>query len=368
MPKALGNWLLALASTVLSLAVVEVGLRLFKPDLALEPVTSHIVQFFRYDPELGWSHVPGVRGVHYQKEFSHPVSINSFGLRGPEISLKKPAGTKRIAVLGDSFTWGFGVTHEDEFTTLLQDKIPGSEVLNFGVHGYGPVQYYLLRKKVLEFEPDAVVIGFCLGNDFADSVYWRRYKLYKPFARLDENGKLVIDGYPIPNRERLGISYDEAVISWVYQHSYLYRFLDRYLLRGARWFDEVGQKGPTDFASDQSDFFLHPEKASVATVLNINRELLKGLAESFQERHIPVIVLAVPTKCDVTECFPGRNMDAERRALEQVLSGLPVTYVDPAPAIEIGDFWAIDPHWRPSAHRKVAAALLPAVERALEQK
>ena len=368
-PRVLGNLILALTSTILSLAAVEGSLQLFMPDLAPEPITSEVHQFYRFDPVLGWSPMPGARGVLFRREFSHPVRINSFGMRGPETSLKKPAGIKRIVVLGDSYVWGAGVADQYRFTNLLQDQLRGSEVLNFGVTGYGPVQYYLLTKKAIEFEPDVVVIAFCLVNDFSDAVFWRRYKMYKPYARLDESAKLVIDGYPLPNVQRFGRRADDAVISWLFKHSYFYRLLDERILRVMGWLQEIGQKGPADFAENQSDLFLHPNKASVAMVLNINRQLLKGLVESFQELHIPVIVLAVTSVCEIGECsYVHGRVDGQRRALELILSALPVIYVDPTPAFESGDFFPTDRHWRASGHQKAAAALLPAVKHALEQK
>jgi hypothetical protein len=185
----------------------------------------------------------------------------------------------------------------------------------------------------------------------------------------EENGKLVIDGYPLPNVQRFHESYDEAALSWTDGHSYLFRLLARRLSKLEGLSRIAGQKGPADFDEDQSDLFLHPEKTSTKQVLSINRELLKGLVESFQDRQIPVIVLAIPTKCDITDCFGVRQKtDAARKALEHIVSDLQITYIDPTLAFEIGDFWTKDLHWRPSGHRKAAAALLPAAERALGRK
>jgi transposase len=50
----------ALITTALTLAVAEVGLRPFSPDLADEPIARNPFQFYRYDPVLGWSTIPGV--------------------------------------------------------------------------------------------------------------------------------------------------------------------------------------------------------------------------------------------------------------------------------------------------------------------
>jgi hypothetical protein len=286
-------------------------------------------------------------------------------MRGPEIELKKPAGIKRVAVLGDSFAWGWGVSENEMFTAILQHNMPGIEVLNFGVPGYGPTQYYLLRNRALNFEPDAVVIAFCLFNDFADSVFWERYGYYKPFARLDERGKLVIDGYPLPHAKRFG-TYYHGPLAWMETHLHVFRLLDRHIL-GLMQPENFGQKGPAGFDSWQTDIYLHPEKPSTQLAVHINGELLKATAEAFQQRGIPIIVVAVPTKCELMGCGDvEKKRDGARYALAQIVSGLPVKYIDPTPAFEMGDFWIKDSHWRPSGHQKIASALLPALERALQ--
>ena len=100
--------------------------------------------------------------------------INSFGMRDKERSLKKRDGVIRIAVLGDSVTWGFGVEVEDAFPRKLEVELNKSsnkefEVLNFSVPGYDAVQELeLYRTKVQQFDPDLVIIAYVL-NDFQGS-------------------------------------------------------------------------------------------------------------------------------------------------------------------------------------------------------
>src|SRR5262249_16420608 len=174
--KDLTGKIILFAVTVLTtLAVGELGLRIFGKDLVGEPITGNEYLFSRFDPQLGWSNASNVRGTLVRSEFSHQLSFNNYGMRGRDVSLAKPVGLSRIAVLGDSFAWGWGVEESDLFTTIIEREIPNAEVLNFAVPGYGPVQYYLQTEKVLSFNPDVVVIVFCLANDFTDSVYWEGY-------------------------------------------------------------------------------------------------------------------------------------------------------------------------------------------------
>ena len=66
--------------------------------------------------------------------------VNSAGFRDREFDRERRAGTVRIAALGDSVTFGYGVALEESFPKVLErilnETRPGHEVLNFGVGGY----------------------------------------------------------------------------------------------------------------------------------------------------------------------------------------------------------------------------------------
>ena len=362
--QLLGNLVLVFFSTAITLLIAELGLRLLAPNLAIEPVTSNQYNFYRYDPVLGWSNIPDARGVFSRAEFSYELNINSLGLRGPGITLEKPAGIRRVAVLGDSFVWGIGAADDELFTTLLAESLPGTQVLNFGVAGYSPIQYQLLTDKVLALDPDVVVISFCLGNDFPDTVYWNRYDYYKPYARLDAAGQLVIDGYPLPDIKRFPARYDSGAFAWIYEHSYLVRMVNGFARGLNGGLTRYGQKGPEDF--EESDIYLQPDKPSTTRVMQINGKLLEEISDAYRARGIPVIVLAAPTKCELGQCYTleGRS-DAARILLRRAVTGLPVTLIDPGEEFDDSDFWSKDAHWNASGHRKIAGALLPAVAAAL---
>ncbi|NVJ47601.1 MAG: SGNH/GDSL hydrolase family protein [Cytophagia bacterium] len=88
-------------------------------------------------------------------------------MRDRYYSKQKPANTKRIAVIGDSYTMGSGVADHENYTTLIENKFTKQypemniEVLNFGVGGYGLRNYdAVLRSKAMLFDPDLLIIGF----------------------------------------------------------------------------------------------------------------------------------------------------------------------------------------------------------------
>lgn len=102
--------------------------------------------------------------------------INSAGFRDIEHPLAKPAGVKRIALLGDSMTEGWGVHFEDlaarQWQKILNEDVDLKgqkfEVLNFGMSGYASRQERILYEKVVRaYAPDLVVVLFCFNDDMS---------------------------------------------------------------------------------------------------------------------------------------------------------------------------------------------------------
>jgi hypothetical protein len=95
--------------------------------------------------------------------------LNSRGFNDVEYPATKPTGVRRIVALGDSFTWGV-VPYAANFLTLLETELARdqqTEVINMGIPGAEPKDYLsLLVAEGLAFEPDIVLVGFYIGNDF----------------------------------------------------------------------------------------------------------------------------------------------------------------------------------------------------------
>jgi lysophospholipase L1-like esterase len=69
-------------------------------------------------------------------------------------------------VLGDSFTFGYGVEGDAVWTAVLEGLLPaGWEVLNFGVGGYSTRdEAAVLEHKALAFDPDLVLVAYTLND------------------------------------------------------------------------------------------------------------------------------------------------------------------------------------------------------------
>lgn len=147
---------------------------------------------YLFDELLGWKNIPGFEGT----TMGQPLTINSKGLRDREYSYEKPAGTRRMLVLGDSMTWGLGVGDDQIFTEVLERKLeretPKWEVINAGVSGWGTDQEYLfLKEEGFKYEPDIVMVVYYLVNDREDNVSTIRYGLGKPCFATGSLDRLV---------------------------------------------------------------------------------------------------------------------------------------------------------------------------------
>lgn len=93
------------------------------------------------------------------------VVINSLGFREREVGPKVP-GRYRIAIVGDSFTWGQGVQVRDRFSDLLEGFLGARyEVLNFGHPGNNLPEHLNALDLVLTLHPDFVLLQLYI-NDF----------------------------------------------------------------------------------------------------------------------------------------------------------------------------------------------------------
>jgi len=163
----------------------------------------------RLDPELGWSLLPGAVADSKATGTRVRYAINALGLRGPETTLEKPAGTFRIVVLGDSHVFGFGIPLEQHFTTLLQGYFKDVEVLNLGVCGYGVDQMYLrLKRDGFALHPDLVICYLPHFGDFRHLTD-RLWGMGKP-RFVDKDGRLELTNSPVGNNSQSTLAALEA--------------------------------------------------------------------------------------------------------------------------------------------------------------
>jgi len=191
-PKFGRTLLFGIIGVVGPLVVLEVVLR-----------TTHLfgarLSWSRPDPVLAYRYTPH-RSYWYQKENDHPVTgvINGFGWRDRERTLEKPAGTVRVAVLGDSAVDGFHVELDSTFVALTERQLGREghdvEVLNFGRSSMTQTeQLIILETEVLRFSPDVVALFFMPANDIEDVRRQTTTNTLRAFFVPSESGELTLD-------------------------------------------------------------------------------------------------------------------------------------------------------------------------------
>ena len=214
--------LLVLASLALSLVLAEGVARLLVPPA----IPSAVEAIFQA------TDAPGVNYVlvpnHDGTAFNADLRTNSLGFRGPEWSREKAPGTFRIALLGDSHAFGFGVAFERTMGELLSRSLARTldrpvEVMNFAVTGYNSFQELgVLEHFALGFRPDLVVI-VPSSNDvdkaaFADPEHFLVSKPVAPGDRSPEQSAKLADwrrkAYASDETSRLWTAAQRAWTRW----------------------------------------------------------------------------------------------------------------------------------------------------------
>jgi hypothetical protein len=338
-----GNLALAGAALLASLVVCELVLRLLG--------VSYPV-FVWTDPVRGVSHIPGVKSAW--------VEINSDGWRGPEVPLAHPAGTLRIALLGDSYIEAFEVPFQKTAGEVLEHRLSALrgapvEVLNFGEGGYGTSQELLtLQHEVWKYSPDLVLLAFTPSNDISDN--------YRPLKRTDyvpyfvyRGDTLVLDSSFLQSKGYRGRALWTRHLLEVVQHSRLaqlvnrVRHLSRKVERQQR--NAAGSAGdeggsPGDEVGLNDEVLLPPTTRDWQEAWRVTEGLLRVMHDDCRKHHTPFAIVTLTRGVQVTPVREQKEKFlrhlgvkdlyyAERRLAEfGKVEGIPVLNLAPAMAAQ----------------------------------
>lgn len=118
------------------------------------------------DPRTGYAPVNTKR---------RPGPTNAQGYRDEERRQAKTPGTRRVVALGDSFSWGTRVEFDDAWPQRLERGLTRQrgerwEVVNLSRPGMNTVeQAEQLASEGLAYDPDLVVLGYCLNDSEDDA-------------------------------------------------------------------------------------------------------------------------------------------------------------------------------------------------------
>jgi lysophospholipase L1-like esterase len=182
---------------------------------------------------LPWPAVSGVRvaepgatgRVAVRGQFDTRVRFSSQRFRADrEFSLSPPRGVTRIAVLGDSFVFGWGVEARESFPAQLESVMRSRgrdvEVINAGIPGHSMGEKAIwYRDAVARFRPSVVIVELLL-DDIDDENGVHAFALRDGVAlpvvgRVTEAAGLRSRWYSLPLYE------------WLSQHSHAFALMKR---------------------------------------------------------------------------------------------------------------------------------------------
>jgi lysophospholipase L1-like esterase len=157
----------AFVSLIIFLVMLEVSLQIYTRlfiyyDVEMSRYAVDIKQKSD-NPNIGHMHTPNAQAYLMGVD----VVINSDGFRDEEYATQRNE-KYRIAVLGDSLTFGWGVEKDDTFEVQLEGMLSETrptEMINFGHGNYNTVQQVnLFKEKGLKYNPDKVVVFYFIND------------------------------------------------------------------------------------------------------------------------------------------------------------------------------------------------------------
>ena len=297
-------------SLFLSAATLEVGLRLS----GSKPQTATVLgTYYRHDPVFGWRGKPDVSCRFATTNFDVVIEHGPDGFRRGKQNSQSGGGQEpgNIWILGDSFTWGWGVAQGETYVDRLNDEGHGVYFRNLGQSGFSAVQEYLLLKEMLEKDerPAAVAVMFCINDVFENAVPDRS----RPYAiRAEDNVNIVNVPVPTPTSFNAAAWFQNHSLAW--NHVYFYLMRCRQALRTTA----PHAKLPTQIAGASSwrpagDYESFLDDYWTLDRLVILKEMYARMSNLCRERQIPFAVIGAPEHYD---------------ALAQICHELNVPFID----------------------------------------
>ncbi len=271
------------------------------------PSTTFVV-----DPETGWRMRPNNSFAWVIGREEQSYRSNSQGFRSSADFDKGDQRTK-FAFVGDSFTFGTGVTVDETFPALLEKGARDRISWNFGMPGFGVDQVWLsARHQALPLKPDLLVVGL-VNADFERSQV--------PFRRLEGFGKPTFKLVGGRLTERLTEPAPNALMQFLDEDSRAWAMRRQVM----QW---VG------FHLGWGEFW------------TLNEAIIAALREDCRQAGVPVLFVYIPIKG--FKPFPALEAYMQRTGAEYI----DLTAQRPVPPASI--YLKYDGHLSAEGHRYVA--------------
>ena len=316
---------------------------------------------------------------------SYRITTDRRGFRGlrPH-SLQKPEGTRRILILGDSFTFGVGVEDEETFPAAAEAALNRGtatpdryETLNAGCPGWGTenaLAFWLERGRSLDV--DLLVLAF-FRNDFSDNMRRSLFEI--------RDGKAVFVPQTRPSLAKR-ISRRIPFYAFLCSHSHLLNLARRAAAhRNITPMEKLRKtpsetKGPSPSRDEAASLAsaaqeLQERRKQAAPLLLEQTELFEALMDALVKsagaQGVPLLVLLLPGSTDI-DPHPSSQLMAARRAAEKWEREGRIDLLDPYGALRASAaegaelFLPVDHHYSAEGNRIVGELLAGKIQTLLE--
>ena len=295
---------------------------------------DHVIPggLFAIDNELGWEFKPGKSATHHTRYFDVTYTINSFGFRDKPRRIVKDVNIYRVLLFGDSQVFGWGVSEDERFSSLIEKQRRDLEIWNLAVPGYG------LDQEILSYKKDAKSLNADEVIFFVSSATLGRmntnyiYKKYKPMFEVDQEGNLRLNNIPAGKTSITQMLYN------IFSKMYLPYFAELRFEMLKEAFRKSGNKVPD---SDTKVRIPHDR------IGELEKKLLIMTRNLVLERKQKVTILL-----DLPEAMRKVRQDFYK---QNGIGWSEINLDDENPDFIFGRY---DRHWSPQAHQRIAEQLV----------
>ena len=211
-------------------------------------------------------------------EYDVVYHINAEGFRDHQTYLDraKPPETKRILLLGDSFTYGEGVPYEATWGRTLERYLNQGEekveIVKAGIPAYDTRTCYLLLKELAaQYQPDMVLLGF-LPND-----------LFTNQSLSSETTKAASGA--LSQKQR----------SWSFRDLELHGvvFAERLLMNSDAFYCSLYVN------TNRARFYVNPSSEQVRRKMDLTKDLFRLMADFCRREQMLFTVVSIPQQFQV---------------------------------------------------------------------
>lgn len=326
---------------------------------------------YSYNPVIKWySLEPNQKCIYVgnAREFAARIYVNSRGFNDVEHEFEKPAGVKRILLLGDSFIEALQVDSEKHIGRRLQ-KLLGQkyEVITLGISGIGgETEYSLLNAEGLKYKPDIVVLFFSF-NDLRDN-------LQAPFFIYNNTAYSIPESQYAPPIKSLKAFLRHNLHSFAFFVDNTRKLMTR--IKTAK----AGEKIDEEVSFDRR-IFLKNNSRDAQEAWQHEFNALKEIAELERQNGAYLYIFINPLRAQVDKSFMtdftsnsnlrenDYNLTLPIEKIKLFGESINATVINPlqafinATAAGSRLYWNYDGHWTEQGHAEAAKILKGALER-----